>query len=107
VLVISGPVDYLVSGQMIVSIANGYRLMSTVTGIGCAAGALTAAFAAACPDRVRAAASSTAVIGVAGELAGKKAAGPGSFQASFLDALYALDTGLLDATVRLQTLCGE
>jgi hydroxyethylthiazole kinase len=103
-VVVSGAVDYVVSERQTISIANGSRLMSAVTGIGCAAGALTAAFAAVCPDRVRAAASSTAVIGVAGELAEEKAAGPGSFQVCLLDTLYALDSGILDDNVRLQIL---
>ncbi|HDR16945.1 MAG TPA: hydroxyethylthiazole kinase [Desulfobacteraceae bacterium] len=105
-VVISGAVDYVVCEHQSISIANGSRLMSIVTGIGCAAGALIAAFAAVCPDRARAAASSMAVIGVAGELAAEKAEGPGSFQVSLLDALYMLDAGALDGSVRLQTLSG-
>ncbi len=106
-VVVSGAVDYVLSENQTISISNGSRLMSTVTGTGCAAGALTAAFAAVCPDRVLAAASATAVIGVAGELAEEKAAGPGSFQVYLLDALYALDSGLLDGNVRLQILSSE
>ncbi|MFO8090457.1 MAG: hydroxyethylthiazole kinase [Desulfatiglandaceae bacterium] len=106
-VVVSGAVDYVVSENQTISISNGSRLMSTVTGTGCAAGALTAAFAAVCPDRVLAAASATAVIGVAGELAEEKAAGPGSFQVYLLDALYALDSALLDGNIRLQILSSE
>jgi len=106
-VIVSGAVDYVICGQQGVSVANGCPLMSRVTGIGCAAGALTASFAAVCPDFFRAAVSSTAVIGVAGELAEKKAAGPGSFQIYLLDALYALDAVLLDGNVRLQRLSTE
>jgi hydroxyethylthiazole kinase len=106
-VIVSGAVDYVVCEQLNVSIANGSPMMRRVTGIGCAAGAVTAAFAAVCPDRVRAAISATAVIGVAGELAAEKAAGPGSFQVSMLDALYSLDAALLDGNVRLRKVSSE
>jgi hydroxyethylthiazole kinase len=106
-VIVSGAVDYVISEHQTISIANGSRLMRTVTGMGCAAGALTAAFAAVCPDRIRAAVSSTALLGVAGELAEAKSAGPGSFHVHLLDSLFALDSDLLDGHVRLQRLSSE
>jgi hydroxyethylthiazole kinase len=64
--------------------------MPRVTGLGCSATALTAAFAAVNPDVFAAAAGAMAVMGIAGEIAARHARGPGSFQAHFIDALYNL-----------------
>ncbi len=106
-VIVSGAVDYVISQQMTVSIANGSPLMRTVTGTGCVAGALAAAFAAVCPDPFRAAVSSSAVTAVAGQLAAEQAAGPGSFQSCFLDVLYTLNADILDSTVRLRIASGK
>jgi hydroxyethylthiazole kinase len=63
-------------------------MMPRVTGLGCTASALCGAFAAVNSDPVQAAAHALAVMGIAGEMAGRTASGPGSFQMLFLDALY-------------------
>jgi hydroxyethylthiazole kinase len=106
-VIVSGALDYVISQQMTVSIANGSPLMRTVTGTGCVAGALAAAFAAVCPDPFRAAVSSSAVTAVAGQLAAEKAAGPGTFQSCFLDSLYSLNADILDSTARLRIPSGK
>jgi len=87
VVSVSGVVDMIVSASATVRVANGHPLMGKVTGLGCAATALTGAFAAVNSDPLRAAAHAMAVMGVAGEIAEEHAKGPGSFQALFLDAL--------------------
>jgi hydroxyethylthiazole kinase len=51
---------------------------------------LCGAFAAVNANLVQATAHAMAVMGIAGEIAGRNAAGPGSFQVQFLDALYRL-----------------
>ena len=43
-----------------------------------------------------------AVVGVAGELAGRRAEGPGSFQVHLLDALYRLNEEDLRKLLRLE-----
>ena len=40
-------------------------------------------------------------MGIAGEIAGDTAAGPGSFQVNFLDALYRLDEAQLITQLKL------
>jgi len=87
---ISGEVDYVVSGDQVVKIANGHPLMTKVTGLGCTATAICGAFAAVEKDALSAAAKAMAVMGIAGEMAAKKSAGPGSLQMNFLDILYNL-----------------
>jgi hydroxyethylthiazole kinase len=42
-----------------------------------------------------------ATMGIAGEIAGARAAGPGSFQLDFLDALYRLDEAQLTTQLKL------
>lgn len=90
VVSISGAVDLIVGGGPTIRIANGHPLMPRVTGLGCSASALTGAFAAVNPLPAKAAAHAMAIMGIAGALAAEKAAGPGSLQLHFLDALYNL-----------------
>lgn len=89
-LAITGPVDLVTDGRRVLRVANGHPLMSYVTGTGCAATALIGAFAAVDNDPVTATATALAYFGLAGEKAGKTAAGPGSFMVNLLDALYTL-----------------
>ncbi len=87
---ISGVVDYIVSGNRTVKIANGHPMMTKVTGLGCTATAICGAFAAVEKDPFTAAAKAMAIMGIAGEMAAAVSAGPGSLQMHFLDILYAL-----------------
>ena len=98
---LSGETDIIADGERVAAIANGHPLMSRVTAMGCAASALTAACLAVEPDTFRAVASALVIIGVAGELAGEKAAGPGSFAVGIIDALYNLDAATLTARARV------
>lgn len=87
---VTGPVDFITDGHRIIRVTNGHSLMSSVTGTGCGASAVIAAFAVIDPDPVSAAATALAYFGLAGERAAEGAAGPGSFMIRFLDALYNL-----------------
>jgi len=101
VVAVSGPVDHLTDGTRTVTIANGHHWLTQVTGVGCALGALMAAFAAVTGDRLLAAASATATLTVAAEQAAGHASGPGSFAVGLLDQLAALSPAVLRARVRL------
>src|SRR5262249_43427063 len=57
----------------------------------CAGSALVTACLAVEPDAFRAAVAALVIIGVAGELAAEKSAGPGSFAVAIIDALHNLD----------------
>jgi len=89
-LAVTGEVDLVTDGERAVRIANGHPLMTAVTGTGCSATAIIGAFLAVDPDPLSAAATGLACFGIAGEMAGEKAAGPGSFMISLLDALFNL-----------------
>ena len=88
---LSGETDLIGDGTRLAKIANGHPLMARVTAMGCAGSALVAACLAVEADAFRAAAAAALIIGIAGELAGAEAAGPGSFAVALLDALYRLD----------------
>ena len=88
VICVSGEIDYIIDKEKIVKIKNGHPMMSRVTGLGCTASALCGAFAAVKRQPFEATAAAMAVMGIAGEIAAEIAAGPGSLQIHFLDALY-------------------
>ncbi|MBU0462262.1 MAG: hydroxyethylthiazole kinase [Proteobacteria bacterium] len=90
VVCVTGETDYIVSQKDIIQVKNGHAMMPRVTGLGCTATALCGAFAAINPDYSRAAAHAMAVMGIAGEMAGENAKGPGTLQVNFIDSLYQL-----------------
>ena len=101
VIGLSGETDWVSDGERFAAIANGHALMAKVTAMGCAASALVAACLAVEPDAWRATAAALMMVGVAGELAAEKAAGPGSFAVAIIDALHNLDGPTLIARAKV------
>lgn len=101
VVAISGPVDVVTDGERWVRIANGDPLMPRVTGLGCTATALTGAFLAVGASPLVSASGALLVLGVAGERAAARSAGPGTLQLHILDELYAMQPELLRTHARL------
>ena len=91
VVCVSGETDYIIDNKNMAMIKNGHALMPKITGLGCTASALCAAFAAVNPDYFTATTAAMAVMGIAGEIAAEKAQGPASLQVHFLDALVQYD----------------
>jgi hydroxyethylthiazole kinase len=88
VVCVSGETDYIVNKKGLAMIKNGHAMMPKITGLGCTASALCAAFAAVNPDYFAATTAAMAVMGIAGEIAAEKSQGPASLQVRFLDTLY-------------------
>jgi len=101
VLGLTGETDLVTDGTRIARIANGHPLMAKVTAMGCAGSAIAAACLAVEPDAWRAITAGLILIGVAGEIAGARATGPGTFAAYMLDAIYALDGTVLTEQARV------
>jgi len=101
VVAVSGPVDHLTDGDRVVLVSNGNPLLTRVTGVGCALGAMMAGFAAVLDDPLLAAVAATATLTVCGDRAASRAAGPGSFAVALLDELASLTPAELVAAVRL------
>lgn len=100
VICVSGEVDYIVGPEGTVKIKNGHAMMSRVTGLGCTASSLCAAFAVVEKSALKATAQAMAVMGITGEIAVETATGPGSLQVDFLDSLYRIS--LDDIALRLK-----
>ena len=100
VVSVSGETDIITDGEKIIRVAQGHALMTRVTGLGCTASAITGAFAAVNKDTLAAAAHAMAVMGICGEIAAKKSAGPGTLQLHFYDALHNLDLSGVSAQLR-------
>ncbi|MFG6657252.1 hydroxyethylthiazole kinase [Scandinavium sp. M-37] len=89
VVVVTGEVDYVTDGQRTVRVTGGSSLMTKVVGTGCALSAVVAASCALPGDRLDNVAAACGLMKRAGGVATENSAGPGSFVAAFLDALYA------------------
>ena len=93
---LTGETDLVTDGARLARIANGHPLMAKVTAMGCARRRrLSRPALRSKPIAWLATATALMVFGVAGEIAGARATGPGSFAAAMLDALYALDGEVL------------
>lgn len=86
VVAMSGQEDLITDGARTVRVASGSPMLTRVTGVGCALGALIGACVAVSDDRVLAAAAATAWVCVAGEDAARNA-GVGTFAVALLDGV--------------------
>jgi hydroxyethylthiazole kinase len=91
VVVVSGKIDFITNGMAENQVSEGSPWMKSVTGMGCALGAVIAAFRTIVPDSFQAAFFATQYFGRCGTLAAEKAKGPGSFRMHFLDTLACTD----------------
>jgi len=104
VVSVSGAVDLIIEKEVTIKIMNGDPIMPRITGMGCVASAITAAFAAVNPSRLHAAANAMALMGIAGEIAAERSAGPASFQLAFIDAIYNLSKSDIETRLRMEVL---
>ncbi len=91
VVVISGEHDFITNGKAVYKVKNGHPMMPVVSGMGCTATAVVAAFAAIEPDYLKACVSAMVTMGIVGEMAAKKSEGPASLQIHFIDELFNLE----------------
>jgi len=88
---ITGALDVIADGERLAYVENGHPLLAAITGSGCMATSLVAAFLAVEQDAWLASTAALVAMGLAGELAAPKAAGPGTFRSHLLDAVATLD----------------
>ncbi|NLN16148.1 MAG: hydroxyethylthiazole kinase, partial [Firmicutes bacterium] len=89
IVAITGPWDVVASAEETFLVHNGHPLLRRVTGTGCMATSVMAAFLAVEGGALGAAAA-LAFYGLAGERAAQRAKGPGSLKAALFDELYNL-----------------
>ncbi len=87
VMAVTGPEDFVTDGRRWARCGNGHPMMTMVTGTGCGATTAVACLAGAGIPPFEAAAAGLAFYALAGQHAGERAAGPGSFVPLFIDAL--------------------
>ncbi len=90
VVAITGKRDVIADGKRVLGVDNGHQWLTTITGTGCMATTMVAAFAAVERDYLVAAAGALACFGLAAEQAAEKAHGPASFKVALFDQLYNL-----------------
>lgn len=100
VVAVTGAVDFVTDGARAARVANGHALMPRVTALGCSLTGVVAAFAVEA-DPFEATVAALACYGLAGEEAARAAAGLGSFQTGFVDALFRLTPDELSAGARV------
>lgn len=101
VMALTGATDTVTDGRRFAQIENGHVLMSKVTAMGCAGSALVAAALAVEADAWIAATSALTILGVAGEVAAKRAKGPGAFASTILDAVYEMTADVIHERARV------
>ncbi len=87
---ITGARDIISDRERVMAVDNGHPMLKTITGTGCMATTMIAAFAAVEEDYLLAAAGGLVSFGLAAEIAARQAKGPGSFKVALFDALYNL-----------------
>lgn len=100
-VLVTGETDYMTDGQRTITCTNGHELMTRVTGVGCAMGALCAACLACADNALEAAVATAAILGLAGERAAAQYPHPGSFAAALLDELDRMTPQDLEFSARL------
>ena len=100
VVALTGAIDLVADGERAFCIRNGHPMLSSVTGTGCQLSALTAAFAAANPDRLlEAAAAAVCAMGLCGEIAHRRMTeldGNASYRGYVIDAMCRLTPAALE-----------
>lgn len=88
IVCISGEIDIIISEDQEIHLKNGHPMMTKVTGLGCTATALIGSFIGIIENKTEAVVSAMSLLGIAGEIAAKQSAGPGSLQLNITDKLY-------------------
>ena len=99
VVAITGAIDLVSDGDICYVIRNGRSEMEDVTGAGCQLSGLVAAFAAANPDKLQAAAAAVACMGLAGEIGWNRMEGGdgnSTYRNRMIDAIYNMTGEILD-----------
>ena len=90
VVAITGAVDHVTDGDNLLRVRNGHAAMGSITGSGCTATAVIAAFCAVNARALAATGHALAVYGIAGEHAARRSVLPGTFGTALIDMLHAV-----------------
>ncbi len=102
VIAITGKVDFITDGKRGFRCFNGHPLLRWVTGTGCTATVVIAAFLAVEKDPLLATALGLSYFGIAGEKAAEKTSSSGSYGIALLDAIYEIKEEEFAEKMRLE-----
>ena len=102
VVAITGAVDHVTDGDNLLRVQNGHAAMGSITGSGCTATAVIAAFCAVNANALEATAYALAFYGIAGEYAARRSALPGTFGTALIDMLQAVTPGDVVREARIE-----
>ena len=102
VVAMTGAVDVVADEKRVFLVRNGDPVMDRLSGTGCMAASVVAAFVAVADDPMVASASALAAFGLAGERAAACARGPYSFRTALVDELAALTPDDLTRGARIE-----
>ena len=102
VVAMTGAVDVVADERRVFLVGNGNPMMDRLSGTGCMAASVTAAFVAVADDYAVAAAAALAAFGRAGERAAVSARGPYSFRTALFDELAGLSPEDLACHARIE-----
>lgn len=102
VVSMTGAIDVVTDGDRVFLVKNGVPAMDRLSGTGCMASSVTAAFAAVADDYAVSSAAALAAFGRAGERAAAGARGPYSFRTALFDELAGLTAEDLAGHARIE-----
>ncbi len=103
VVAVTGAIDIISDGKNIVTISNGHKMLSNVTGTGCMTTALVGSFCGAERDYFKATVAGVAVMGISGEIAYEAAGhkGTGSYHIEVIDSISKIDENIFGEKARI------
>jgi len=101
VIAVTGERDLVTDGRRSLIMSGGHELMRSVTGTGCAASVIVAAFLAEEHDAVTATAAGLAFFKLVAERAAAEASAPGTFWVKVLDHLHLITPEELSTRARI------
>lgn len=102
VVSMTGAVDVVTDGSRVFLVGNGNPAMDRLSGTGCMASSVTAAFIAVAEDYAVASAAALAAFGLAGEWGAAGARGPYTFRTALFDELAGLSPDDLAGHARIE-----
>ncbi|GGL43386.1 hydroxyethylthiazole kinase [Sporolactobacillus putidus] len=91
VVAVSGTTDTITDGKQAYLVRNGHPLFPIMTGSGCLNGVIQAGYAAVSANFLEASVAASANYAIAGQIAGERSGGPGTFRQLLMDELYTLN----------------
>lgn len=101
VVAVTGEVDFVTDGARAYRVENGHPVMPKVTALGCSLTGVVGAFVAGQPV-LEGTVAALAYYGLAGERAGARTDGPGSFAVAFLDELHGMTPEAMSTGARVR-----